>query len=213
MAERADGWARISNTEIGHRIPYIVWVYLSGDLERSMNYCYSNRQAESVRVALFFYLWTIVNGSSVFFYIFYENFYFVDFDCGRVDKLFIVANGNCVSAKKSWVALAKFIVWTHRDHITFSMAMTMRNGKKTIQKSKANRVSERPSKKWNEMKWNHIEIVEWLHFGMANSKKFNQFNCICECIQCNSTLSQYCFAWLRLCSVSASSKGQTKDIL
>lgn len=122
--------------------------------------------------AYFSYLWAINVRVSLFFM---RNSFFV-FHCGRVDKLFFVANVNAW-VPKMWVAIAKFIVWTHRPH-NFLWQWQQQNK------------SKRASKKWNE-------IALKLLYGMANNKKFNQFNCIGNAFNAIQHV-QYYLVWLWL---------------
>lgn len=131
----------------------------------------------------------------VSFYIFYENFYFVrfivdastSFSLSPMEIAWVpkIVGGSCKVHRLDNTEITSHFLWQ------WQCATAKINTK------------QKPTKWASEMKshWN---------CKMANSKKFNQFNCISECIQCNSILSRYCFAQLWLCSQFSVAKRPNK---
>lgn len=134
-------------------------------------------------------------GMCVSFYIFYENFYFVrfivdastSFSLSPMEIAWVpkIVGGSCKVHRLDNTEITSHFLWQ------WQCATAKINTKRN------------PSKRASEIKshWN---------CKMANSKKFNQFNCISECIRCNSILSRYCFAQLWLCSQFSVAKRPNK---
>lgn len=140
-----------------------------------MNYYYSTKHSEREggrACAAFLNLWAINVRVSLLWELFFSSassssvYYCI---CGRVDKLFFVANVQNAWAPKKNVGGLQCKVHSFHRYFLWQWAKAK---KKLLE--------------------NNVKIVKWLHFGNG---EFNQFNCIHNALNAIQRRQMYSVCW------------------